>query len=223
MKCSFSQRTGSFPKKQRRFDNPFSNQVKIPFTYFGCQDYSSKINPDGINFLEIAEFDKNGSVRSSFMPMTLKIRKSTWQPARSVRALEVWGWVLVFIICASSLTRAVELIFKKWDFHFSPFNAFLTVCFWFTKKLGNSTLKLLRPRPRRKSGFKNSDLASTKPKQNIFAYTSLFVLFSAVCTIFLFVFKNAYLLNFSSLLKLSFRLRNSERPGECSPDEDCCR
>lgn len=25
------------------------------------------------------------------MPMTLKIRKSTWQPARSVRALEVWG------------------------------------------------------------------------------------------------------------------------------------
>ena len=128
MKCSFSQRTGSFPWKQRRFDNPFSNQVKIPFTYFGCQDYSSKINPDGINFLEIAEFDKNGSARSSFMPMTLKIRKSTWQPARSVRAL-------------------------------------------------------------------------SKPKQNIFAYTSLFVLFSAVCTIFLFVFKNAYLLNFSSLLK----------------------
>lgn len=131
--------------------------------------------------------------------------------------------VLVFIICASSLTRAVELIFKKWDFHFSPFNAFLTVCFWFTKIIRNSTLKLLRPRPRRKSGFKNSDLVSTKPKQNIFAYTSLFVLFSAVCTIFLFVFKNAYLLNFSSLLKLSFRLRNSERPGECSPDEDCCR
>lgn len=130
MKCSFSQRTGSFPWKQRRFDNPFSNQVKIPFTYFGCQDYSSKINPDGINFLEIAEFDKNGSARSSFMPMTLKIRKSTWQPARSVRAL-------------------------------------------------------------------------SKPKQNIFAYTSLFVLFSAVCTIFLFVFKTHIFWTFR--LCLNFR------------------